>query len=123
MKSEDQDFTTDFVLTPRSSEQPGASDAGVREVCGLCVFSFASFLRFVGFVRCFTSAKIRTVLKAHTNKTQVHAIVLWFDTAFSTARCPETEVLLSTSPFAPTTHWAQTVLPLEQPVVLRCPGE
>jgi hypothetical protein len=32
MKSEDQDFTTEFVLTARDFEWPGAADTGTHEV-------------------------------------------------------------------------------------------
>lgn len=77
MRPEDQDFTTEFVLTGCDSS------SGCDEVA---------------------------------------AIVLWFDTAFSKERCPETAVLLSTSPHAPLTHWAQTVLALRTPVKLARPG-
>jgi hypothetical protein len=52
---------------------------------------------------------------------EVAAIVLWFDTLFSKERCPDTPVTLSTSPHAPLTHWAQTVLPLRTPVLLGSP--
>ena len=44
----------------------------------------------------------------------VHAVVLWFDTHFSERFCAQLPVTLSTSPHAPPTHWAQTVL------MLRC---
>jgi hypothetical protein len=49
---------------------------------------------------------------------EVAAVVLWFDTLFSKERCPDMPVTLSTSPHAPITHWAQTVLPLRTPVLL-----
>ena len=42
----------------------------------------------------------------------VHAVVLWFDTHFSERFCAQHPVTLSTSPHAPPTHWAQTVLTL-----------
>lgn len=45
-----------------------------------------------------------------------HALVLWFDVRFSKRFCVDKEVELSTSPYAPRTHWAQTVL------ALRCGG-
>jgi len=47
-----------------------------------------------------------------------HALVLWFDTAFSGRHCAAHPVVLSTSPAAPPTHWAQTVLVLPAPVLL-----
>lgn len=43
-------------------------------------------------------------------------LVLWFDTLFSERFCKERPVELSTSPYGPQTHWAQTVLLLKQPV-------
>jgi protein arginine N-methyltransferase 3 len=46
----------------------------------------------------------------------VHALVLWFDTLFSQRFCAERPVTLSTSPLAPPTHWAQTVLLLRAPL-------
>ena len=50
---------------------------------------------------------------------EAHALVLWFDTEFSARSCAERPVTLSTSPHAPQTHWAQTVLTLRQPVLLQ----
>lgn len=47
-----------------------------------------------------------------------HAFVMWFDALFSARFCAEHPVELSTSPFSPPTHWAQTVLTLRNPVVL-----
>lgn len=49
---------------------------------------------------------------------QVAALVLWFDTAFSARFCADNPVLLSTAPNAPTTHWVQTVLPVQAAVPL-----
>lgn len=36
-------------------------------------------------------------------------MVVWFDTEFSARFCTERPVVLSTSPHAPATHWAQTL--------------
>uniref|UniRef100_A0A061SNI7 type I protein arginine methyltransferase n=1 Tax=Tetraselmis sp. GSL018 TaxID=582737 RepID=A0A061SNI7_9CHLO len=44
------------------------------------------------------------------------SVVLWFETPFSERACPEHPVVLSTSPHRPATHWAQTVLPLREPI-------
>ena len=41
-----------------------------------------------------------------------HALVVWFDVAFSSRFCKQKDVLLGTSPFEQQTHWAQTLLPL-----------
>lgn len=45
-------------------------------------------------------------------------LVLWFDTEFSARFCMESPQLLSTSPHQTQTHWAQTVLPLKEPLLL-----
>ena len=44
--------------------------------------------------------------------------VIWFDTEFSSRFCAETPVVLDTSPLSKPTHWAQTVLPLKDPIRL-----
>lgn len=49
---------------------------------------------------------------------QVAAIVLWFDVEFSDRFCRKQPAVLSTSPHATPTHWAQTVLPLPQSFTL-----
>lgn len=41
-----------------------------------------------------------------------HAVVLWFETAFTDRFCRERPVLLDTSPACTPTHWAQVVLTL-----------
>lgn len=40
---------------------------------------------------------------------ECHGVVVWFDTEFSARFCMERPVVLSTSPHAPATHWAQTL--------------
>ena len=40
---------------------------------------------------------------------ECHGLVVWFDTEFSARFCAERPVVLSTSPHAPATHWAQTL--------------
>lgn len=47
-----------------------------------------------------------------------HALAVWFDVDFSQRFCPDQPVVLETSPRAPPTHWAQTLLTLRQPVDL-----
>ena len=42
----------------------------------------------------------------------LHTVVLWFDVEFSARFCRQQPVVLSTSPYGPQTHWAQTVLAL-----------
>ena len=90
MKAEDQDFSAEFILTAASPVPVPASDST----------SAAS-----------TSAP---------TSCECHAIVLWFDTDFSARHCTEMPVRLSTSPREPATHWAQTVLVLQEPVTLCC---
>lgn len=46
----------------------------------------------------------------------VHTIVLWFDVQFSQRFCAKQPVTLTTSPFAPPTHWSQTLLHLKHPI-------
>ncbi len=50
---------------------------------------------------------------------EAHALVLWFDAEFSARACKQAAGLLSTSPHAPQTHWAQTVLALRTPILLQ----
>ena len=45
-------------------------------------------------------------------------IALWFDVEFSERACPDSPVLLSTSPRAPRTHWFQALLELAAPMEL-----
>ncbi|KFM23394.1 putative protein arginine N-methyltransferase 3 [Auxenochlorella protothecoides] len=47
-----------------------------------------------------------------------HAIVVWFDTAFSLRFCKDRPVVLDTSPTGQPTHWAQTILVLREALVL-----
>jgi protein arginine N-methyltransferase 1 len=53
-------------------------------------------------------------LKIHTGS-KVSAIVAWFDCHFENLR---RKVTLSTSPFAPYTHWKNTIFYLDQPQVV-----
>lgn len=45
-----------------------------------------------------------------------HGVVLWFDTGFTDRFCKENPTVLSTSPYTPPTHWAQTVLTFKEPI-------
>ena len=56
------------------------------------------------------------------NGADCHALVMWFDADFSDRVCKESPVTLTTSPHAPPTHWAQTVLTLRTPVYLHGDG-
>lgn len=44
--------------------------------------------------------------------TECHALVLWFDVAFTSRFCKQQPVVLSTSPAQPPTHWQQAILTL-----------
>jgi protein arginine N-methyltransferase 3 len=45
-----------------------------------------------------------------------HGVVLWFDTGFTSRFCKENPTVLSTSPYTPPTHWAQTILTFQEPI-------
>lgn len=45
--------------------------------------------------------------------TELNGFIVWFDVSFEG---PEATVILSTSPFEPSTHWAQTIFYLEEPI-------
>lgn len=47
-----------------------------------------------------------------------HGLVLWFDTGFTARFCKENPTSLSTSPFGPKTHWAQTMLTFREPIAM-----
>lgn len=47
-----------------------------------------------------------------------HGIVLWFETGFTSRFCKEMPVVLSTSPYGPTTHWSQTIFTLQEPIAM-----
>jgi type I protein arginine methyltransferase len=47
-----------------------------------------------------------------------HGLVLWFDTDFTARFCKENATSLSTSPFGPKTHWAQTILTFREPIAM-----
>ena len=88
MRPEDQDFSVEFTLDLGSPDSVQSVPEGA-------------------------SKGSSTVAAA-----EVAALVLWFDVEFSKRFCPDHPVVLSTSPQAPTTHWVQTVLPLQQVEVL-----
>ncbi len=52
----------------------------------------------------------------------VHGVVLWFDTLFSERFSKEKPNVLSTSPHARQTHWAQTMLHFPEPIALAPSG-
>lgn len=50
--------------------------------------------------------------------TWCHGVVLWFDTGFTSRFCKEMPANLSTSPYTPKTHWAQTIFTFKEPIAL-----
>ncbi|XP_071716065.1 probable protein arginine N-methyltransferase 3 [Rutidosis leptorrhynchoides] len=50
--------------------------------------------------------------------TKCYGVVLWFETSFSSRFCKEKPTVLSTSPYTPSTHWAQTLLTFREPIAL-----
>lgn len=50
--------------------------------------------------------------------TWCYGVVLWFDTAFSARFCHEKPLILSTSPYGPSTHWSQTILTFREPIAM-----
>lgn len=50
--------------------------------------------------------------------TWCYGIVLWFETGFTERFCREKSVILSTSPYSPSTHWSQTILTFREPIAM-----
>ncbi|KAL6548558.1 Protein arginine N-methyltransferase 3 [Orobanche gracilis] len=48
--------------------------------------------------------------------TWCYGLVLWFETGFTKRFCRDNPVVLSTSPYDPNTHWAQTILTFREPI-------
>ncbi len=98
MRPEDQDFTAEFKL---ELLPPAAPPTDTSEQQG------------------------QTTQQAEPQPQQqpeMCCVVLWFDTPFSSRHCRDHPVLLSTSPYDTTTHWAQTLLTLRKPVPLLVQG-
>ena len=74
-------------------------------------------LSFIGV--CLQTQPVCCTLQASGAPVEVHALVLWFDAEFSGRHSKEAAALLTTSPHAPQTHWAQTVLTLRKPILLQ----
>lgn len=47
-----------------------------------------------------------------------HGIVLWFETGFTSRFCKEMSIVLSTSPYEPSTHWSQTIFTFQEPIAM-----
>ncbi|KAK6143282.1 hypothetical protein DH2020_023630 [Rehmannia glutinosa] len=50
--------------------------------------------------------------------TWCYGLVLWFETGFTERFCREKPVVLSTSPYDPSTHWSQTILTFREPIAM-----
>ncbi|KAF8075682.1 hypothetical protein N665_1072s0012 [Sinapis alba] len=66
----------------------------------------------------FTSTATLEPIESETEARLCHGVVLWFDTGFTDRFCKENPTVLSTSPYTPPTHWAQTVLTFQEPISL-----
>lgn len=56
--------------------------------------------------------------EAEPSITKCYGVVLWFETSFTSRFCKEKPTVLSTSPYTPSTHWAQTLLTFREPIAL-----
>ncbi|KAI3448769.1 hypothetical protein Pfo_005434 [Paulownia fortunei] len=54
--------------------------------------------------------------------TWCYGLVLWFETGFTERFCREKPVILSTSPYDPSTHWSQTILTFREPIAMASNG-
>ncbi|KAJ0249421.1 protein arginine N-methyltransferase 3 [Hirschfeldia incana] len=66
----------------------------------------------------FTATATLEAIESETEARLCHGVVLWFDTGFTNRFCKENPTVLSTSPYTPPTHWAQTVLTFQEPISL-----
>lgn len=64
------------------------------------------------------ASQIASMGRACSEGQWCYGVVVWFDVRFSERYCKEKSVLLSTSPFAPLTHWSQTLLTFREPILL-----
>ncbi|KAJ4893445.1 putative protein arginine N-methyltransferase 3 [Raphanus sativus] len=64
----------------------------------------------------FTATATLEPTGSETEARLCHGVVLWFDTGFTDRFCKENPTVLSTSPYTPPTHWAQTVLTFQEPI-------
>lgn len=64
----------------------------------------------------FTATATLEPTESDTEARLCHGVVLWFDTGFTDRFCKENPTVLSTSPYTPPTHWAQTVLTFQEPI-------
>ncbi|CAH8361950.1 unnamed protein product [Eruca vesicaria subsp. sativa] len=64
----------------------------------------------------FTATATLEPIESETEARLCHGVVLWFDTGFTDRFCKENPTVLSTSPYTPPTHWAQTILTFQEPI-------
>jgi protein arginine N-methyltransferase 3 len=109
MSAAQQDFTANFTLSASSACLVSSAGDTSGDIAGDTAGDTAVGSSSSG-------------VDASSSSVEVAALVLWFDVEFSARFCKEHPVMLSTSPHAPVTHWAQALLPLASPVVLG-PGQ
>ncbi|KAL0743849.1 hypothetical protein Bca4012_085362 [Brassica carinata] len=66
----------------------------------------------------FTATATLEPTESDTEARLCHGVVLWFDTGFTDRFCKENPTVLSTSPYTPPTHWSQTVLTFQEPILV-----
>ncbi|KAJ0263883.1 protein arginine N-methyltransferase 3 [Hirschfeldia incana] len=66
----------------------------------------------------FTATATLEPTESETEARLCHGVVLWFDTGFTDRFCKENPTVLSTSPYTPPTHWSQTVLTFQEPILV-----
>ncbi|XP_010464990.1 PREDICTED: probable protein arginine N-methyltransferase 3 [Camelina sativa] len=66
----------------------------------------------------FTATATLEPIESEAKTRLCHGVVLWFDTGFTNRFCKENPTVLSTSPYTPPTHWAQTVLTFQEPITM-----
>lgn len=63
-------------------------------------------------------APLNQSASSNSETTWCYGVVLWFLTGFTERFCGEKPVILSTSPYGPSTHWSQTILTFQDPIAL-----
>lgn len=71
------------------------------------------------------TAEVELEIDSNLDNTWCYGVVLWFETSFTKRFCREKPVVLSTSPYGPSTHWSQTILTFREPIAMasRCVGK
>lgn len=103
VKSEDMDFTTTFELKPKLGRENAMSDSQEEVLKEECIQT--------AICNDFEDISLSSIHWCH-------GLVLWFETGFTSRFCKEMPTVLSTSPYNPKTHWAQTLLTFKEPIAL-----